>query len=484
MGALVAVGLASVGTGLWKGVGAPRPGATAPTVEATRASAASASASSTTPAAAPPPAATPPLDPDRPLNILLVTLCSVRADHLGAWHYPAASTPNLDALAATGVVFEDAWSTATFTLPSHAAMFTGLLPVHAGVIDTADTLRPDVPTLAEILHLYGYHTVAYAPVASHASLRAGEGLERGFDDFLEGHSVQGDHKVLATIAATQPWFAVVHFKDAHPTYTRGKMEPHLDPRVAEWDTRRSSPDANRDVDPDDWMVAQMEADPALATAVVGLYDAAVSRADAQVGALLQGLGRAGLDHTIVVIAGDHGQALGEEHHIGHQGLLQPEVLHVPLLVHLPGDAEAGRRVSDAVSLVDLAPTLLELAGASPPATLDGRSLVPLLHGDTLPARGALAQAEVRVGGKLRAEEVLVSGRSWLDYAVEARTWTLRHEDAGAWTPTTDPTGAADLLAERARLSGPGAPGTPGAPAGPGASLSSAEREAMRKEGYW
>lgn len=446
--------------------------------------------------AAPP--TTPPgpvLDPDRPPNVLLITLCSVRADRVGPSGHASADTPTLDALATEGVWFSHAWAPATFTLPSHASMFTGLLPSRAGVMETVDTIRSSVPTLPEILKLYGYHTVAYAPVSSRASFSAGYGFERGFDKFIEGGSGAasanlGDLTALDAITSAQPYFAVVHLKEAHPPYTPSRRTK-VDPRILEWITRSAGgpggggPGAQN---PDEWMVGQMRDDPALASAVAGLYDDALRRVDEHVGRILEGLRtRGALDHTIVIVAGDHGQALGEGGHIGHQGLLQPEVLNVPLLVRMPSDmpeASRGLRVDADVGLVDLLPTIVDLVDATPPATLDGRSLVPLLQGEALPERGALAQAVVQQSdGRGLATEVLVHGPLWLNFPMRGQgAWSLRRLSNGVWEPVDGADGAdraaAPMLAERALLSGVEAP--PGTPA----ALTAKQKEELRLQGYW
>jgi hypothetical protein len=245
--------------------------------------------------------------------------------------------------------------------------------------------------------------------------------------------------------------------------------------------------------PDDWMVSQMRDDPSLASAVAGLYDDALHRVDAHVGEILEGLkSRGALDHTIVIVAGDHGQALGEGGHIGHQGLLQPEVLNVPLLVRMPldmPDAAHGLRVDADVGLVDMLPTIVDLVDATPPATLDGRSLVPLLEGKTLPERGALAQAVVlQPDGRGLPTEVLVHGPLWLTFPMhEQGPWTLRRLSHGVWEPVATASAAsaasaadlaAPMLAERTLLSGVEAP--PGTPA----ALTAKQKEELRLQGYW
>jgi arylsulfatase A-like enzyme len=415
-----------------------------------------------------------------PPDIVVITLCSVRADHLGAYGYATAATPRLDALAKDGVLFENAWSNATFTLPAHAALLTGLTPAHAGVTDATDTLATGIPSVPEVLRAYGYHTVAYAPVASQASFRAGEGLERGFDTFVEGHSIATDPAVLDQLEGGR-FFALIHFKDAHPPYGIGGPDsPKVDPRITEWNTRRGGqPGVVPTEDPDGWFVKQLLADPALRAEVTGLYDRALTRADAQVGAMLDGLAaRHLLAHTVVIVAGDHGQALGDDGRIGHQGYLIPSVLHVPLIVHLPDGTP--RRVADDVSLVDLAPTLLALAGATLPAVQDGHSLLPLLHGEPAPARPALAQALSKTTAGPRGEEVLVESPYWLAYSLVPVGWRLLKHDADAWTDvsTTEPERAQAMLADRARLSGDSRYSTAPAP------VPADQRAALQKEGYW
>lgn len=501
IGLLGASGIGFVGLGVYQLVAAlvapvtsvatvPAPGRSPPTAPASTRAPAPQQAPTLTALPRDVPRA-PPLDPARPPNVLLITLCSVREDHLGPSGYASADTPTLDLLAQEGTWFTHAWAPATFTLPSHASMFTGLLPAHAGVMTTSDTIRASVPTLPEILSLYGYHGVAYAPVASRASFSAGYGFERGFATFLEGAGTSDgpnsiDQGGLDAIAATQPYFAVIHLKEAHPPYSPPIDEPDVDPRLLEWNARRlagpsAAPSA---MGPDDWMLAQMAEDPSLAAGVARAYDDALTRVDAHLTLIFEGLARRGaLDHTIVIVAGDHGQALGEGGRIGHQGLLQPEVLNVPLVVRMPVDdpgAKRGARVDGDVGLVDLLPTIAELVGATPPGTLDGRSLAPLLRGETLPERGVLAQAiALRPDHSAVATEALFHGPLWLDFPMHGvARWTLRRLVEGAWQTTDDPALAAPMLAERALLSGAQAP--PGTPT----VLTDAEREALRAQGYW
>ena len=278
----------------------------------------------------------------------------------------------------------------------------------------------------------------------------------------------------ALAALGEPYFAVAHFKDAHPPDTRVPGGPKPDPRLVTWAASRG-PDGTREADAT--FVAALDADAGLRANVSARYDHALAATDAAVGALLDGLAARGLlDDTVVVVVADHGTALGEEGHLGHQGLLQPEVLHVPMLVRLPGGEGAGRRVPDDVGIVDLAPTLLALAGATPPARLDGRSLLPLLRGEALPARGVLAQGRLAGQASTAApHEVLVRGPDWVRHDGAGGS-TLRREVGGVWRDVAEAPDPA-LVAEAARLSGDRTVGASRAP-------TEAEREALRADGYW
>lgn len=396
-------------------------------------------------------------------NILVITLCSARADHVGAWGYAAAKTPTIDGLARTGTRFENAWSSATFTLPSHVTLLTGRWPLHAGVLSVGDPLPDDIPTLPEVLGHYGYRTVAWAPVASAASFRKGEGLERGFDTFVEG-----EHGGVEELTRSEPWFGLVHFKDAHPPYGFfGVKGLTVDTRISEWSRRRN--DMNLGGTADAWIFGQL-GDAHLRASLTALYDRALGIEDDRIASVLR---HVDLSRTIVVIAGDHGQALGEGA-VGHQGLLQPEVLHVPLVIHVPGQAPT--TVEEPVGLVDVAPTLWELAGATPPAGIDGRSLAPLLEGGTLPPRGVIAQAEVSGDGPWGgSQEVLITADEWLRYGVNAQEATVMRRTAEGWEASdADP---AVLLEQRSKLSGD-------TPVRTAHAVSDAERAALRREGYW
>jgi arylsulfatase A-like enzyme/Tfp pilus assembly protein PilF len=314
-------------------------------------------------------------------NLLLVTLDTVRADHLGAYGDAAAETPSLDRLAREGVRFAAAASPVPLTLPAHSSLLSGLLPPHHGLRNNGAASFPaDLPTLATRLSAAGYGTGAFVGsfVLDHRF-----GLARGFDvyddemerDASGGRGLdaerRGDRVVDRALAwlqagretekpAGKPFFLWVHLYDAHAPYT---------PPAPYRDRHPGKP-----------------------------YDGEIAFADAQVGRLLAELDRLHLAAgTVVAVAADHGEALGEHGELTHGLLLYEPTLHVPLLLRAPGLA-AGKIVATPVSLVDLAPTLAGLLGqpwGDPRDTshpLDGRDLsAALLRGEEPPAGDLYAE---------------------------------------------------------------------------------------------
>ncbi len=294
-------------------------------------------------------------------NIVLVTLDTTRADRMGFLGSTRGVTPALDALAREGVVFTRAFAQAPITTVSHATLLTGTFPPFHGVNDFGVPLAAGVPYLPDLLHGQGYRTAAFV-----GSLildpRGGTapGFDRGFDVYDAGYRTRrpGDDRyrtlerragevvarALAWLsgAGGGPFFLWVHLYDPHDPY-----EPPAD----------------------------------LAKRFAGApYDGEIAAADRAVGRLVEGLRQRGLlSASIVAIAADHGEALGEHGEDTHGVFLYDETLHVPLMVRAPGVAPA--RVITRVRLADVAPTLLELAGLPRAAAMQGESLAPLWRPD-------------------------------------------------------------------------------------------------------
>jgi choline-sulfatase len=282
--------------------------------------------------------------------IILVSIDTLRADHLPAYGYRAGSTPTLDRLARSGLVFDAAYSQCPLTLPSHTSLFSGRLPLHHGVRDNIGyTVASDERTLAARFKAAGYAT---GGAVSSYVLRHQTGIARGFDFFDDALTITGTGESLSDTQrdgaltvdalatwvdghASQPLFAFLHLYEPHAPY---------------------APPASH-------IMAQP-------------YDGEIAYADELVGRFLDRLAARGLfDRAIVAVVSDHGEGLGDHGEAEHGLLLYRETLHVPLIVRLPGGARGGTRVAGAVGLVDVAPTLLELAGASADG-VDGQSLVP------------------------------------------------------------------------------------------------------------
>ena len=294
---------------------------------------------------------------DGRLNVLLVTLDTTRADRLGCYGYRGGKTPNLDALAAAGVLFQNAYAQVPLTLPSHCSIMTGTTPLVHGVHNNGSyVLAPERTTLAERLKARGYRTAAF--VASF-SVDSRFGLDQGFDLFDDNFQpglplkpINSERPADAVAAlftawldgrAGEPFFAWVHFFDPHLPYR---------------------PPAPYD--------REFAADP---------YDGEVAFMDWAVGAVVGKLREKNLlDRTLVVLAGDHGEAFGEKVERGHGVFLYDGTLKVPLILYAPGRLPGGRTVPSRVRLTDIVPTVLDMVGLPVPAQVEGETLVPLAGG--------------------------------------------------------------------------------------------------------
>jgi len=275
--------------------------------------------------------------------VLLVTIDSLRADHVGAYGNAEARTPALDALAADGVRFDRAYAAAPLTLPSHVSLLTGRYPPRHGVRTDTAHLDPVVPTIGDAFRRRGFATAAFP---GPAPLGRRSDLDRGFDSDVSGW-LDADIAGWLEAHTDRRVFVWVHLFEPHPPY--------------------GNPDGRARV----------------ARPAIDRYDDAVAAADAHLGRLIALLGSRGPD-TLIVVTADHGEAFGEHGEITHGLFVYDTTLRVPLVISGPG-VERGRVVADPVSLVDVAPTLAALAGLGG-FEADGAVLLPLRDagGDVLP----------------------------------------------------------------------------------------------------
>jgi arylsulfatase A-like enzyme/Flp pilus assembly protein TadD len=311
-----------------------------------------------------------------PLNVLLISLDTTRADRLGCYGYQAALTPALDALAAGGTLFEQAFTSCPQTLPAHASLFTGLEPPEHGVrVNGRDRLEATIPTLAETLAANGYRTSAF--VAAFV-LNSKFGLNRGFQTYDEDLTGAEKQEVHEPLSVYRPGNLVT---DAALAW--------LERTIAE---RSQLTGATPDAGPPPFFCWVHLFDPhyphhahaALAGTPfegVASYDAEVAFMDRQIARLTAFLQQHDLvDRTLVIAVADHGEGLGDHGETEHGYLLYDEVLRVPLIVSLPGVVRAGARIIAVVSLADLFATVLDLLGFPAETPGAGRSLKPALTG--------------------------------------------------------------------------------------------------------
>ncbi len=318
--------------------------------------------------------------PEARPNVLLITIDTLRADHVSAYGCARRTTPHLDALAAQGALFEVAYAPAATTGPSHATLFTSLYPARHGVLTNGVPFACTEPALSEVLTGKGYDTAA---VVSSFVLSRRFAWNRGFAHFddsftradasvvtetWEGVPVEGGaldqranratDKAIAWLAGRpaggRPFFLWVHYFDPHTPY---------DPPAADL---AAFPGDDRDP----------------LQAAIRRYDGEIHFADREIGRLLGFLAaRPEGGNLLVVIAGDHGEGLMDHGHVHHGLSLYEEDTRVPLIVRFPGRVKAGVHVGEPVELLDVAPTILDLLGVDARALpAEGRSLTPLLTG--------------------------------------------------------------------------------------------------------
>ena len=292
--------------------------------------------------------------------VILISIDTLRADHLPVYGAQGVQTPNIDSLANDAIVFENAYSHVPLTLPSHVTMLTGLLPAEAGVRNNLgyrfdSAAHPSMPAL---LKSKGYATGA---AVSAYVLRGATGLAAAFDHYDDQMDRAGDHAALgdvqrsgdATVTSAlrwiqsqgdRPFFFLLHLFEPHAPY-----------------------------EPREPFRSQYAASP---------YEGEIATSDADVGEFLRALKSSGIyDRATIILVSDHGEGLGDHGEAQHGIFLYREAIHVPLIVKLPGGEMSGERVAAPVQLADLLPTVAGLAGFDVPSSAKGSSLVSIAKGN-------------------------------------------------------------------------------------------------------
>ncbi len=305
-------------------------------------------------------------------NVVLISMDTVRADHLGLYGYKRRTSPNVDALGARSLVFENAISQSAWTLPAHGSIMTGLYGGRLGVLRYPATRKlPDAPTLAETFQQRGYATAAFT---GGGFVSAHFGFDRGFDVYSsKGRRFDNNLKdALAWLKKNRdnPFFLFLHGYDAHRPYVSAPAD-----RRAVGFKSKSAGDARG------FCGRGMRKRPPNLDVIVRHYDAAIHHGDRQVGLLIKSLKKMRLlKRTVVLLTSDHGEEFFEHGHCDHVRFLYQELIHVPYVVYVPGLAERGRRMKQVIpASISVAPTLLAIVGMDP--SLPGVSLEPILRGD-------------------------------------------------------------------------------------------------------
>lgn len=383
------------------------------------------------------------------VNILMIVIDTLGTGHLGAWTPGLDTSPNIDALAAGGVRFSRALSTAPWTQPAVASLMTGFTPSRHGVLHLFDKLPDNHQTLAEALRSRGFKT---AGVVSHFLINREQGFGQGFEVYTDA-SVKGNQvsspKVTRTAISElrrlkdEKFFLFVHYFDPHSEYLH---HPQYD-RTSSY----QGPAHNWDRD----ILSLREKRHGMTSLDIdflrGLYREEIAFTDHHLGLLMAQLESLGLDdNTLVILTADHGEEFMEHGWIGHTRFLYDSLLHVPLVFSLPGKLEP-RTVAEPVSLNDLMPTLLTLTSRSEGETKgDGRSLHHFLTG----AEGAGEHplfSEVSFLAPPKERGTIIAEKEAFMAAVTSGDWKLIHDlDQQVWSlfdRSSDPGEMDDLFHE-------------------------------------
>ncbi len=345
-------------------------------------------------------------------NVILISIDTLRADHLGVYDYERDTSPHLDSLAETSVVYRRAYAPTPWTLPSHAAMLTGTHPYLMDMRDRSSAVPESAPRLAALLSGLGYQTAAFVDSAPLDYVGAGRGFATGFDTYEHAH--ESVHEARPVYSATEtvdraqawlsqrdpesPFFLFLHTKAVHSAPANAIAEedyvlPYDCPRPwrfqfsdAETVEAALGPDVLAAAGGTNYLTrinsairsgrpVESVVDEARTQAIIDLYDGCIAAVDAQLGRLFESLNAQGLlDETLVVVTSDHGESFLEHGMMLHGQTYEP-LLHVPLIVRFPRWRE-GLEIGEPVELMDIAPTIAAVL-ETPIEGMTGRILAGL-----------------------------------------------------------------------------------------------------------
>jgi len=377
--------------------------------------------------------------------VILISIDTLRADHLSAYGYRKIQTPNIDSFAQRGTIFNEVSSQIPLTLPSHTSLFTSTYPFENGIEENAEVVPAGAVTLASVLRSHGYKTAAF--VGSNILDRS-RGLDQGFEEYdspFGGARVRRDGALVlraanAWLAAhrNQPAFMFVHLFDLHTPYAlapaRGSNEPEISG-----------------------------------------YDRELGYIDQLLGRFRQSLIDNGWwKKSLVVVLADHGESLGNHGELSHGYFIYQSTLHVPLIVHWPGDGHP-ERVNEPAGLIDVAPTILDALHLAAPPSFDGISLLNstahAIYSESVYARDTFRWAALRSlrAGHWKYIEAPHAELFDLDKDPREQSNLIRANEGVAATMRSD---LSKLMAKHARVNPP-----------PAHDTSDATKKAMGSLGY-
>ncbi|HWP67334.1 MAG TPA: sulfatase [Candidatus Limnocylindria bacterium] len=355
-------------------------------------------------------------DATRGSNVVLITVDTVRARNLGAYGYSRDTSPNIDALAASGATFLQAYSSSSWTVPSLATLLTSAQPAQHRTVLARSSLPETLPVLPELVKQAGYDTAVFIQSAYPLLTM---GFARGFD-LLEKPAVYKTPQILEWLRdhRDRPFFLWVHYSEPHtPYYPSPRFDRFFVPEGV-----KDRPDI-----PGYWKHEECRRryteDPETARLRMGFYDARIRESDEKIGMILRQLDALDLTRkTLVVLTADHGEEFFEHGGCDHGQTLYDEVLHIPLLIRHPALVPAGVRVPQQVRMMDIAPTVLDALELPIPDAFMGRSLLPL-------ARESERHDRPVLGGFLsNSERAVVIRHAGFKYVWSPQRSALRQND--------------------------------------------------------
>jgi arylsulfatase A-like enzyme len=357
-------------------------------------------------------------------RIIVITIDTLRADHLGTHGYPRGVSPFLDRLAEQSVVFDQAFSSCSHTAPSHASLFTALQPAQHRLLVNGELLDDQLLTIAELLSERGYRTAAFTPV------KFLNGLAAGFDRFDSSKSYEPAEAVLNRafewLEKTPPderTFVWIHLYDVHE-WLAPKHLSRPDVRWVRGNAELQGRELRRWLGEHHGLPADLAEDTAPVVRSINRYDGQLYAVDQALERFYRKLGvHELLEQSIWFITSDHGEGLGNHHRMGHGQYIYDEQIRVPLFVHSPTGGVVNGRVHDIVRLVDVAPTIAALVGSSMETQaipVVGQSLLPLLRDRKAPWTVTETFSQRRPADERRIKEGWLPGEVYATRSVDRK----------------------------------------------------------------